>query len=107
MAMAENSPSWTDLLDVSERGIFASFWAIPLSVPFVIIEYFLLSDYLAEMLSDVAPQPVVLALPVLLLSVVGTWIVTLLVVARLAKSAKLGHRYGYFLASFYWSSLLI
>ena len=106
-ALLENRPDWESRFDLSHAGIWASFWAIPLSIPLAAFEQHLMTAFLIPLTDDVVLLPGIWPTIYVLLSVTLSWILALFAIAQMVKSGDYARRYSIFLVAFNWASFLI
>ena len=109
-ALARGAPDWRDRLDMSAPAVFASFWALPLSLPAVI-----LTSELGRRTQVAAPGSEAIALaqsPGLFavasaLAAILSWAGSLLILLTLARREPEGWRISPLIVAYNWSRLIL
>jgi hypothetical protein len=109
LAMARGKGDWEERLDMSTRAVFVSFWAMPLSLPAIILSNELVRR--VQLTSD-APPFVAMPGPVLgavvaVAAALLAWSASLFVLARLAHRTGAGWRVSPLLIGYNWSRLIV
>ena len=102
--MMTAEPDGLEKLDLSADGFWNSFWAVPLALPALLVNWTTLAIALEE--QGIAASR---ATAVLLLGLVdlATWLLPLLVLALIARPIGLGARFVHYVVSGNWGGLLL
>ncbi|MEM6414366.1 MAG: hypothetical protein AAF720_06885 [Pseudomonadota bacterium] len=105
---------WKDRLDVSERGVFRSFWSIAYTVPLAATLYYLgwhIQEKLRSVSEGALPDSSVQGvsfnsyLSIQALSFLGAWIAGIVLFAGLAHSLKCSQNAGLAFVSYNWAQV--
>ncbi|WP_183816021.1 hypothetical protein [Parvularcula dongshanensis] len=105
-AMARGEGDWEERLDLTARGVFASFWAIPLSLPAVMLIGEVARQVQLSRTDEALAGPAVTA-TLQVVATVLSWSATLFVLAKLASRGQEGWRVTPLLIGFNWSRLAV
>lgn len=105
-AMARGETGWAERMDLSAGAVFASFLAVPLCLPAIILQNEVARQLQGELLPGmVMPGPVGAAVLGVLTSLTA-WAGALFVLTRLASRAEAGWRVTPLLIGYNWSRLI-
>lgn len=106
LALARGEPGWEERLDLTPSGVFASFLAVPLSVPAVILSGEVGRQLRVGAAADAAlPGPVVTAVAGLV-GMALAWGAALFILARFAGKTGEGWRVSPLVIGYNWSRLI-
>ncbi len=102
---------WQNVLDMTADGVFRSFWALPLSIPFAIASHLMTMPVLKNSpnyeLLEIPTMPVWYTAGLRVVEFLVAWALALFLIAGLSQQLQAGRKVTPLIVSYNWSVLLL
>ncbi len=111
LALLGGSPDWRERMDVSIDGVWRSFLAFPIALPFLLLFYktilVMWQSMPPEELPEVPDLPFWLDATIQIFGLVLIWSISLLILVDMARRFNWGKNFAPMLIAFNWSFLIL